>query len=233
MALTLTLFGSFQAHNANKPLSFATNATRVLLAYLAVEADRPQSREQLAALLWPDVPQAAAFANLRQTLARLRKALPDSADALLQTTQETIHLKHEAITVDVVRFEELLAECALHSHADVTHCPECMAHMQYATALYQGEFLHGLSLEHSQPFEEWLLFKREELHHLALDALTTLTRHCETNADYEAMRVYAKRQLVLDPWCEEAHEQLMRALANLGERAAALTQSSWCRRTIT
>ncbi len=232
MALTLTLFGSFQAHHANQPLTFATNAARALLAYLAVEADRPHSRELLAALLWPDVPQAAAFANLRQTLARLRKALPDSADGLLQTTPQTIQLKHEAATIDVVCFEELLAECAVHNHTDMTRCPACMARIQHAATLYQGEFLHGLALEHSQPFEEWLLFKREELHRLALDALTTLTQHCEANADYEAMRGYAKRQLALEPWREDAHAQLMRALVSLGDRAGALAQFDACARVL-
>jgi DNA-binding SARP family transcriptional activator len=34
----------------------------------------------LAALLWPEIPQAA-YDNLRQALARVRKALPDMPEA--------------------------------------------------------------------------------------------------------------------------------------------------------
>ena len=55
-----------------------------LFAVLALEG--PQSRERLAALLWPDVPTARASSNLRQRLFRLRQqtghALIDSGELL-------------------------------------------------------------------------------------------------------------------------------------------------------
>src|SRR5215216_5714562 len=85
MQLRLSFLGTFQATWAHTPLEFATDSARALLAYLAVEAHpegtrhgaRPHPREMLAALLWPDRPQATAYSNLRQTLARVRKALQD------------------------------------------------------------------------------------------------------------------------------------------------------------
>jgi len=40
------------------------------------------------------------------------------------------------------------------------------------------------------------------------------------------------RQLELDPWREEAHRQLMRALALSGQRSAALAQYGTCRRVL-
>ena len=40
--------------------AFASNKVRALLAYLAVEADRPHRREALAGLLWPEQPEAKA-----------------------------------------------------------------------------------------------------------------------------------------------------------------------------
>jgi hypothetical protein len=92
MAFALTLLGSFQALDNGQPKTFATSAARGLLAYLAVEQDRPHSRELLAAMLWPDVPQRAAYVNLRQTLARLRRALPGLVDGALSITPQSVRM---------------------------------------------------------------------------------------------------------------------------------------------
>lgn len=43
---------------------------------------------------------------------------------------------------------------------------------------------------------------------------------------------YARRELELEPWDEEAHRLLMRALANSGQRSAALGQYETCRRLL-
>jgi DNA-binding SARP family transcriptional activator len=234
MQLSLLLLGPFQATWESQLVSFATNATRALLAYLAVEADRPYPRELLAAQLWPDHPQAAAYTNLRQTVARMRKAIPDQSavSGILAITPHTLQFIRAAARLDVAIFEDLLAECAVHAHAELATCPACIARLQQAAALYRGEFLHGLFLEHSQPFEEWLLFKREELHRQVLEVLHTLTCAHEAAGDYAQMRRYAARQLALEPWCEEAHAQMMQALAASGQRAAALAQYETCHRVL-
>jgi DNA-binding SARP family transcriptional activator len=56
---------------------FESNKVRALLAYLAAEAGQPQSREILAALLWPETPNATALTYLRIALADSRKNLGD------------------------------------------------------------------------------------------------------------------------------------------------------------
>ena len=74
--LTLSVLGTFQASLDGKPLTgFASNKVRALLAYLAVEAERPLSREALSTLLWPDWPQQKALYYLRNTLSDLRRIL--------------------------------------------------------------------------------------------------------------------------------------------------------------
>lgn len=54
MALSgLCLFGTFQATCAGRLADqFRSDKSRALLAYLAMESDRPQPRDTLAALLW-------------------------------------------------------------------------------------------------------------------------------------------------------------------------------------
>ena len=73
---SLTLIGAFQATLDKRPLTgFQSNKVRALLAFLAVEADRPHSRPHLAGLLWPDWPDASARTYLRQALLNLRRIL--------------------------------------------------------------------------------------------------------------------------------------------------------------
>ena len=76
--LSLSFLGPFQVTRDGQPITgFESSRVRALLAYLAVEADRPHSRESLVGLLWPDWPQPSATANLRQALANLRRAIGD------------------------------------------------------------------------------------------------------------------------------------------------------------
>ena len=79
MALALAFLGGFQVTVNEQPAIFATDRARALLAYLAVEADRPHRRESLATLLWPDDLASAARQNLSQTLLRVRQAIGDQA----------------------------------------------------------------------------------------------------------------------------------------------------------
>jgi DNA-binding SARP family transcriptional activator len=135
----------------------------------------------------------------------------------------------------------LLAACAAHPHPDVpasvsqtqvAGCPLCIDRLEKAAALYRGEFLQGLFLAGSQLFAEWALFKREQLHRQALEALHMLAACYEGKGAYEKAARFAERQLTLEPWREEAHRQLMGALARGGDRGAALAQYRACCRIL-
>src|ERR1043165_2564482 len=91
--LTLTFLGSFQVAIDSVPISrFRSDKVRALLAYLAVEAERPHSRASLCGLLWPEQNDDAALHNLSQTLLRLREALGDTrrATSFLQISRQAI-----------------------------------------------------------------------------------------------------------------------------------------------
>jgi DNA-binding SARP family transcriptional activator len=79
--LSLSLLGPFQATLDGQPIAgLRTNKVRALLAYLAVAAHRhpgEHSRQALVGLLWPDKPERAALAHLRNALALPRKAVGD------------------------------------------------------------------------------------------------------------------------------------------------------------
>ena len=76
--LNISLLGPFTATFQDQPITnFKTNKVQALLIYLAVERDRAHRRESLMELLWPDMPLESAQVNLRQTIYRLRQAIPD------------------------------------------------------------------------------------------------------------------------------------------------------------
>lgn len=237
--LKLNLFGPLHVTLGETPVTgFRSDKTRALLAYLAISADRPHRRDALAGLLWPELTDEKAHDNLRLALHRLRAALGHAdaglAQAVLQVTPKTIQFRlhvegQEAplASVDTAIFTGLLAECRAHRHARIADCNACSKRLAQAVELYRGELLEGFFLD-SQPFEEWLLVQREALRSQALDALYLLAEHAETSGDYAQAQRYARRQLQIDAWREEAHYQLIRALALSGKRSAAMTQYKAC-----
>jgi DNA-binding SARP family transcriptional activator len=74
--LRLTLLGRPQITlNDNLITDFVSDKALVLLCYLAVQG-QPFSRESLAALLWGEMPDDRAKANLRMALYNLQKLVP-------------------------------------------------------------------------------------------------------------------------------------------------------------
>jgi WD40 repeat protein/DNA-binding SARP family transcriptional activator len=235
MRRSLSLLGSFHATIDDKPVTFPTDRARALLAYLAVERDRPHRREALAALFWPDKPESTGRVNLRQALARVRRAIGDlqaPTPALLVSNTAIQFNKESELWVDAISFLALLDACRTHPHRRLDACRNCTERLEQAIELYKGDFLTGLTLSDSNAFEEWRLFKQEELHTQALDALNHLAIYYERRRDYERATRYLQRQIELESWREEAHARLMRVLALKGDRTAALNQYDLCRRTL-
>jgi len=234
--LMLGVLGSLQVTLTDGSTArFESDKTRALLAYLAVEADRPHRRDALVGLLWPDEPEQTARHNLRQALFSLRQTIRDSAaqPPYLHITRDEIQFNTASkFALDVASFNAHLAACASHTHSRLDACAICAPRLQQAVDLYRGKFLQEFFLEDSAEFEEWALARREALHQRALDAATDLANYYEQHGDLGATRRYALRQLELDPWREQAHRQMMRVLALEGQRGAAIAQYETCRRVL-
>jgi DNA-binding SARP family transcriptional activator len=226
--LAISLLGSFGVSVDGQPANdFDSNKVRALLAYLAVESDRPHRRETLAGILWPEAPDRSAFNNLRYSLSDLRQNIGDreARPPFLLITHDSLQFNRASDhTLDVTSLERCL-------NAEMDD-PESLRELAEAVSLYRGWFLEGFSVSGSPPFEEWAVFKREQIGRQALRALNRLADHHERRCDYEQACAYASRQIELEPWQEEAHRQLMRALALSGRRSAALHQYEVCRRTL-
>ncbi len=241
---------------------FTTDKAQALLAYLSVESDRPHRRETLSDLLWPNRPSQKARQSLRQALSHLRQAVGDrdaaeppetegerrpsgplsegmdppgakhSAPFLLVSRQTVQINPWSDYWTDVAAFTSLVEACRRHRHRQRQTCLPCLARMERMVELYRGEFLEH-SVTHTGPmFEEWAIMEREWLHREVMDALVHLANHHERRGEMDRARRYARRQVAMEPWREEAHRQLMRLLAIDGERSAALAQYGACRRAL-
>jgi len=231
--LSITLFGPLKVTLDGEAVGFESDKVRALLAYLAVESEGPHRREKLAGLLWPDWPERAARNNLRHALAVLRKALRDHAlppdgehnPAWLHVTRQTVQFNAASDAwIDVTAFATLLQ--ASPPNLQTLH------RWGEAVELYQGDFLEGFSLPDSPAFEEWSLLTREQMRRQVMDALHRLAEAYGERGEHERALQYAWRQTELDPWREEAHQQVMRLLALSGRRSAALAQYETCRRLL-
>src|SRR4051812_8087047 len=156
--LSLALLGSLQIRLDGAPVTgFESDKVRALLAYLALEAERPHRRAALAGLLWPERPERAAHLSLNQALSNLRRALGDrSATApVLRITPEIIQFNRASDhDLDVTAFMDLLAACDEHPHRHGETCTSCARRLHQAAELYQGDFLASFFLSDSAAFEE-------------------------------------------------------------------------------
>jgi DNA-binding SARP family transcriptional activator len=198
------------------------------LAYLAVRSGREHSREALASLLWPERPDREALSALRYALSNLRSALGDRGSAgdrretspFLLVTRTTVEFNRASDHwLDLAEFEELRLQ------------PD-VASLERALSLYRGPFLDGLSLADSPAFEEWALLKVEETRRSVLSVLGHLTTLQMARGETSEAERWARRQLELEPYREQAHRQLMVALALSGERSAALAHYETCRQLL-
>ena len=237
--LELNLLGALEILRDSVPVSLRYEKLRALLAYLAVEQGRPHPREALVGLLWPEAIEADARRSLSQALFNLRQALgegstgPPPANPFLLSTRETLQFNPASDhRLDVAGFEALVQAAAAHSHGPSDLCAECVERLERAVTLYRGDFLSHFFVPDSSAFEDWALLRREGLRRQALAALAQLTTHFEQQAVYGRAVAYARRQLELEPYREEAHRDVMRLLALSGERSAALAQYEAARKAL-
>ncbi|NUM46555.1 MAG: hypothetical protein HUU38_17765 [Anaerolineales bacterium] len=234
--LSLFSFGNFEVRLGEFPLTgqFRTDKERGLLTFLICEAHRPHRREILGELFWPEREEGVARTNLRQAILGLRRAIGNSSypENIFHITNEFIQLNPGGpVWLDADAFSAHLKFAQSHPHRELEACSLCIQHLEEAVRLYRGSFLETVFVE-SQPFQEWMVFKREAFFRDLMSALQTLTSAYEKQADYETARTYALKHVSLYPLEERAHQQLMRLFALSDQRTAALEQYQTCKKLL-
>ena len=191
------------------------------MAWLALHPDGG-SREQLAALLWPDDSETSARRNLRQAVYNLRATLTRGGRSYLETSRTHVRLHSDDLWVDVRAFESLLA-----MGVEGSKCRDPQALIS-AVQLYHGDLLAGTPTEGGPDLEHWFLFEQERLREDVLRMLRHLVSHLAGRGELAQAALFARRHLDLDPLSEEMHRELMRLYAVTGRRSRALAQYETC-----
>ena len=176
-----------------------------LLAVLLLVPGNELARQKAAALLWEDVAQTRAMANLRQLLVRVQSKQPE-AGPLIETTQTRISLGPGAQSSDLAAF---LQSCK------ATDLEGMMAGIEQFT----GELLDGMEFEGEQ-LNLWLLTERaslrEKLFNRAAAALEETTRF---GADRGGnIGKIADRLLAFEPDSPECYRIISKAYGRCGDQ---------------
>lgn len=186
---------------------------QALLYYLAVEGG-PVSRSQLATLLWEELDEGAARANLRGALTRLRRSLPEVLEA---DTHQLAFGHRVPLTVDRIEL------------AQAQDGQTSLEHRTGAAQAWRGPLLEGFDLAGAEGFERWLLQARSRAQRDAIRLRHQLAAQAGEAGRHDEEIAHWRGVLDIDDADEPAHMALMRLLAAHGQRTAAIAQYESCR----
>jgi DNA-binding SARP family transcriptional activator/tetratricopeptide (TPR) repeat protein len=144
MIYTLTTLGTCQLTDQQDKVVRAPLIALHLLAYLH-ESDQPVARRDLARLFWPAHPEAANT-NLRSTLLRLAKAVPDAPAPLILADGTTLALNRNLVSCDL----------------ESGRAGEPLARLKAACDAVARQFL-PMEAQGTLPFSAWVRRTRDRL----------------------------------------------------------------------
>lgn len=211
----IRLFGGVDvAVDGERVKGFRSQKTLALLAYLAVQ-QRPLSRDQLAGLFWPDVPQSDALGHLRRALHNLTKNIPDRLDV----DRRSVALSPRAgLWVDIWAFEATGADSE--------------AIEQTAVSLAAAPFLEGVFLDDCPEVDRWIAQTRSDYQTNYLHLLERLQQTFTEKSDFAAALDVAQQMATAVPWREDVQRGLMLLLARNGRLSQAFQQYTQCERAL-
>jgi DNA-binding SARP family transcriptional activator/TolB-like protein len=203
--LRLRTLGGLTIEDETGPLAGAIARKRslALLALVGLGSEQGISRDRLLAYLWPESDTDRARNNLKQTLFQLRQDLHE--DVFIKAPG-VLRLDPNALSVDACDFQSALDR----------------GNPTTAVTLYRGPFLDGFYLPGLADFERWAESERGRLTQRYAGALEALANAANRIGDHHGAADWWRRLAAVDPLSSRYALGLMRALAQAGDRAAAL-----------
>ena len=172
-----------------------------LITYLWVNGPKRHQRSALASLLWSNRDELKARHSLTQALRRIQSVLGDR----MRIGQNEVEWRTPAPTA--IQLLKLVGQAV----DDVGE--DCA----------QRVFLNGFFVgSGGQTFDAWAEHQRDNLRTCLSRNCQTLGREAELAGNWERALNLAKCAASLDQFDEEAHRRIMRAWAQLGQKARAL-----------
>jgi DNA-binding SARP family transcriptional activator len=215
--LRISFLGTPLVEFQRRPLEVDTRKATAMLAYLAVTG-HAQSREVVAALLWPEFDIDRSRAALRRTLSTLRAAL---GDRFVAADRTSIALDLDGAWFDLAEFRRVAADPAAGTGA-----------LGRAADLHRGDLLDGFAIRSSAAFDDWQQLSAETIRHERAAALDRLVDRLAAEGRADDAVARAEQRLALDPLHEPAHRRLIERYAAAGRRADALQQYRRCVRVL-
>src|SRR5579875_2015860 len=190
----------------------------VLAGFLACHAGLPQQRQRIAGLFWPDSTDAQALTNLRRELHYLRQVLGDDP-SLVVPPRDLCWRDAGTCRVDVRVFDtERAAALAAAAAGDDRGAAE---HAAAAVAEYRGDLLPGTD-------DQWLIGARAQLRRQCVDLCDLICAAQMGAGELDRAADAARRRIQLEPLEETGYRTLMQVLADLGDRAGAISTYHHC-----
>jgi len=219
--LKLYLFGYPRISMDGRPVRIQRKKVFALLAYIGLQ-DRSVSREQLAALFWPDCERSHAHANLRKILSCIGAEL--GKDILRADLETAGPLNSGKLWIDAVEFEN--------GSRVKSGYPDRKSDLREKIALYTDDFLAGFSIAECDQFTEWQFLNTEYFKQELCTYLEQLALICQQDGDFILGIKSARRLVEIDILNEEAHRLLMRLFLGSGQIEAALRQYRLCAKVL-
>ena len=205
------ILGPLDVRDGDQAVALAVGRQRALLALLIVNANETVSTDRIVEELWGEQSPPTAPKVIQNHVSQLRRGL---GDGLLVTDGSGYRLRVDPGSLDVDRFEELLAggRSAL-ERGDAESAADLL---RQALALWRGTPLADFAFE---PFAQAEIARLEERRLVALEerieADLVLRRHDDLVGELEAL-------IVKNPLRERLRAQLMLALYRSGRQSEAL-----------
>jgi len=216
--LQITMLGGFSIGRDGKSVDDSSNRMRkvwLLLAYLICSRNSHTTQEHYLSLLQGSTPEAEDCSGRLKALfyrarAMLDQVYPDAGHQLIIRKNGTYCWNTEVpIALDTEEFDRLRSTPAEDEDARL------QLNLQ-ALALYKGDFLPKLSMEH------WTIPILAYYHQAFLDTVQQTLVLLEDRRRWEEAAELCRKALKIEPYSEAVYQHLMRCLLALEDRSGVL-----------
>lgn len=222
--IRIETLGGFSIRIGGQTVSDAQNRSRKLwnlLAYLMAFRNRFVTQSELMEILWPEEDSGNPVSALKTLVSRARDALTPLSqgegpmpELLISQQGSYLWNKDLKYSVDAEDFEAL---CKKAGNGSSLSTEERLELYRKAVALYKGDFLPKLSEQ------MWVAALSAHYQAMYLEAVKGLAALLVEREAFGEIAEICSRAIQIDPYDEQLHTLMIKALVGQGKNSAALS----------